>query len=260
MEIPDKKTRIFFALGAAAVLFGLFVLYNSHENGTLVPGGEPSATTTSGVQEVVIDVTPAEIPIYAGRPVAELSADPALVAQVPIEKLSEQKKQLEELAAKVAETSTDVDSWLAAAGIKKFWNDFAGARDIWEYLTRLAPEHPIAFYNLGNLAKLVDRDFASAESLYRAALKKDPTFVLASFDLAELYWEFVPSRKNEAFPVLEASLKVVPNEVTTLVTLSRYHKELGDLEKALLYAEKALALYPEDENLNRAVSEIKALQ
>jgi len=257
MEMPNKKILTIFIVGALLVLGGLFFMYRSYENGAFdkEDGDLESATTSPIAQEIIIAPNDFSLPIYAGRPVGALNADPKIVNQISTTAFEAHQKKLRELEERVTDQPTDVASWLSAASIKNFFNDFSGARDIWVYVTKIAPEDPVAYSNLGNLAKLETMDFSLAENYFKTAISKEKTFIPAILALAELYWDFLPNRQNEAVGVLEAGLLTNPEEVTVMLNLGRYYRELGNKERSLQYLNRALSLHPDDAQLKKAVQE-----
>ena len=94
-----------------------------------------------------------EIPKYTGRLLDEVRygqgfSDPGGDA---VEKKRDDLKVLAAVLNANPMGSGGVDDWIAVGVIKKFFNDFAGARDAWEYAGVLYPANALSFANLGNL-------------------------------------------------------------------------------------------------------------
>jgi tetratricopeptide (TPR) repeat protein len=63
---------------------------------------------------------------------------------------------------------------------------------------------------------------------------------------------------QEAVDYLEKALKENPFDRDLLYSLSTFHQELGNREKALSYAERLIEYYPSDQNYQQLVQYLRA--
>src|SRR3989344_1034921 len=110
---------------------------------TPLPTGTPSGTVIPTPRP-----SPSAAIPYTGAPVAELRADPNVVAQVLPATYQKMREELRDLAAKLEMNADQPELWKRVAYLKHFYNDDLGARDADEYVNRIAPTGSVAFYNL----------------------------------------------------------------------------------------------------------------
>jgi tetratricopeptide (TPR) repeat protein len=161
------------------------------------------------------------VPPYGGEEITFVGKDP-IVQQIPKEKLIEYVGELNRLKDSLAENPVDLDGWLQVGFIKKFFNNYVGARDAWEYGGVVVPMNSVSFFNLGNLYALYLKDFVKAEASYKAAIDRDPTIAQYYLGLAEFYWMFNTAKKAEAAGVIEGGLKKIPDDPELLAARKVY--------------------------------------
>ena len=218
-----------------------------------------------------------EVSPYSGRPVAEIKEDPEVVGIYPEETKTKLKNELLEIAKSVSENPDNLDNWLRAGVIKKFFGDYLGARDAWEYASLIRPQNSTSFANLGGLYGLYLKDFPKAEFNYKKAIENSPGDIYLYTSLADLYLNTSPdlvskdrdlsgerpdleggrSGLESAVAIIQSGLTANPDNITLLSYLARFYKEQGNFPKALEYYQKVLVLDPS----NQAVkAEIEALK
>lgn len=162
------------------------------------------------------------LPFYAGQPIENLGNDP-IIKQFPAENVERQKKFLREATLLLRQRPDDFDAWIAVGVHKKFFNNFQGARDAWEYAKLLKPEVVLPYLNLGNLYAYHIRDLVKAESNFSAASQRDPNNIFGSYSsLADFYRDF--GFKDRAITVYQKILALTPNDNAVKTEIERLQK------------------------------------
>ncbi|KKS38757.1 MAG: hypothetical protein UV01_C0002G0065 [Parcubacteria group bacterium GW2011_GWA2_42_14] len=208
-------------------------------------------------------VKPTELPTlpqYNGAPIGTVNEDKSVVLAYPEDVKTKLRNELLDIAKFVSESPDNLDNWLRAGVIKKFFGDYLGARDAWEYASLIRPQNSTSFANLGGLYALYLKDYPKAELSYKKAIENAPGDIYPYTALADLYSSSEPageSRSNKIIKIIESGLAANPDNQTLLSYLARFYKEQGNFPKALEYYQKVLALDPH----NKAVAaEIDALK
>lgn len=202
-----RKTAILLIVGVFIIAVGSFALYR------FMP-----------VQDDAVSVNPDEevaLQLYSGDPIENIGND-AFIEQVPSEYLKSYKKELSELRETLAKNPGDFDGWLRLGVIKKFFNNYVGARDAWEYANAVASNNSTAYYNLGGLYGAYLKDYAKAETNYLAAIKNDPKLPYVYLGLAEFYSVFFPAKKDLADDVIRQGLEANPDDESLKGALKYY--------------------------------------
>ena len=166
------------------------------------------------------------LPRYRGDTIDNIGNDP-FIRQVPTEKAEQYKAELSRLKNALTENPTDLESWLQVGLIKKLFNNYAGARDAWEYAKLINPKHSIAYYNLGDIYSGYLKDVNKAEENYLKAIEVDPALSQYYVTLA-LFYEFVYKEKTDLVDdVLVTGLQYAPFDESLRYQLIRYLREQG---------------------------------
>lgn len=176
---------------------------------------------------------------YNGSPVAELPADPQVLKQIPAETYEQSRLELAELALKLAENPRRSDDWMRVAFIKRFYHDYLGARDAYEYLNRIDESNALPFYNLGGLYGYYLKEPQKAVSKYRAAVARDPVNVSYYLGLADFYRDVL-----DDFAAAEAVLREGQSkspDVSFNIALGAIYSRMGSTTAAITHYERALA-------------------
>lgn len=165
----------------------------------------------------------------------------------------EEKKTITEkisnLIEKLKEDNNLFFNWIELGLYRKSIKDYIGAKDAWEYASKIRPQNNISFANLGNLHHYYLKDFPKAEQNLRSAIENDKQNTGAYTALHELYKYSYKQDTNLAVEVLLEGLKEKPNNTDLLVTLANYYKEKDDIENAQKYHKQALTEAQRLENL-----------
>mgnify|MGYP001595728800 FL=1 len=164
---------------------------------------------------------------------------------MPANFIKERKDALKELERLLSRSPKNYDDWLQVGVSKKFFNNYEGARDAWEYAKLVDPNVSTAYLNLGGLYGAYLNDYPKAEFNYKTALSIDslvfPYYYLA---LADFYENFYIEKKNQAESVLLQGAAAIPFDVSIKVRLGLYYKKAGFKDKAIKYLKEALAINP----------------
>ena len=196
--------KILFIIIFFVVIGGTFLVYRSSSNEAVVE----ESNTVIGEKEPEENTD--KYPAYTGEPIIFLGNDP-IIKSFPPEAVAKQKLLLSQLAESLKENPANFDGWLAVGLHKKFFNNYFGARDAWEYAKLVLSDHALSYLNLGNLYGYYLNDFKKAEDNYLLAIDHD---LLNSFN--------------------------------SYYALANFYRDFGFKEKAIEYYKKVLEFFPED--------------
>ena len=202
---------------------------------TPLPTGTPSGTVIPTPRP-----SPSAAIPYTGAPVAELRADPKIVAQISSATYQGSRRELADMAAKLAFGLNQPALWKRVAYVKHFYNDDFGARDAYEYVNRIAPTDATAFYNLAVLYGYNLREPAKAKPKFEAAIRLDPFNISFSIGFANFYIEVMRDPRAAERILLDGFGKV-PTDVSITSNLGMFYRDEGNVAKAIEFYEKALA-------------------
>lgn len=198
------------------------------------PPAKPPPSTGSG------QAPPQSAPAYTGAPAQELHADQEFLKQVPADTYDKSRKELALLAVSLAANPRDASGWMRVAYIKRFYGDYAGARDAYEYVNVIAEGDALPFYNLAGLYGYYLKEPAKAIPKYQAALQRDPMSPDYYIGFADFYRE-VMQDLPAAERVLERGLAKIPNETNFMISYAALSKAMGKTARAIEYYETVLA-------------------
>jgi tetratricopeptide (TPR) repeat protein len=148
-----------------------------------------------------------DLPLYTGQAIEELGDDP-IHEQVPVEKLEEIQKELAKTRLVLQENADNFDAWMYIAQTKKFFNNYEGARDAWEYAIFVEPEFGVAYFNLANLYGFYLEDEEKAEIYFTKAIQYDKGVPYPYIGAVEYYKG--RGMIEKARGILEQGLKEIP--------------------------------------------------
>jgi hypothetical protein len=162
-----------------------------------------------------------DVPPYKGEAIDEVGDDP-IIKDYPVEIVESYKEELAELATELSENPFDFDNWVRVGVLKKFFRNFEGARQVWEYANIIAPVNSVAHSNLGDLYGFYLNEFEKAEENYLKAIEVDPQFSQFYIGLAEFY--YTHDRQPDAEDIINRGLETLPGDETLTMSLKRYGK------------------------------------
>ena len=121
-----------------------------------------------------------------------------------------------------------------------FWSELLTFAKDWQ--TRDAADAKALFYQ--GVALVALGRFIEAETIYRRALEKDPSDFKAWNNLAAILFENL-NRPVDAVRCMEQAMKIEPRNKLGWANLASMVGQLGRHEKAMEFANRALALDPQ---------------
>lgn len=183
---------------------------------------------------------PPVVPTYKGAAVQTLNPDPNILKQVSADTYERSQKELAEFAVSLAANPRDASGWMRVAFIKRFYGDYAGTADAYEYLNLIAPSDGLPFFNLAGLYGYYLKQPAKAIPKYEAALQRDPMNPTYYGGFADFYRE-VMKDLPAAERVLEQGLAKISSDVNLMVSYAALSGMMGKTARAIEYYDKVLA-------------------
>lgn len=149
-------------------------------------------------------------------------------------------KKINKLIEELKKDNNLFFNWIELGLYRKSIKDYIGAKDVWEYASKIRPQNNISFANLGNLYHYYLKDFTKAEQNLRLAIENDKQNTGAYIALHELYKYSYKQDTDLAVEVLLEGLTENPNNTDLLITLANYYKEKDNTENAKKYYKQAL--------------------
>lgn len=150
--------------------------------------------------------------------IPDLSKDPVVKADLP-ENIK--KKTIEEIEALTNSLKKNYDSptqWIQLGLLKKLLGDFEGAKIAWEFAAEIRPKDSISRHNLGNLYWQNFRDFRKAEENYLESLELNKQDISAYIDVSNIYY-YDLKNISKAKEILMKGLKANPENQELLRAL-----------------------------------------
>lgn len=197
------------------------------------------------------------LPKYTGRPLSEVRFGKGFSA--PDALIEKNKTNLNTLASLLLVKPIGdggVDDWIALGGIKKFFNDYEGTRDVWEYAGVLYPNNALSFANLGSLYGFYLGDNIKAELNFKKALTNDPYQSTYYINLADFYKNVYIEKKSEAVSTLLQGMSVI-KDINLVLSLATYYRDVGDKVNALKYYEEVLKIQPNTVGIQDEINRLK---
>ena len=120
--------------------------------------------------------------------------------------------------------------------------DYKTAQAKFEDLLKVDAANKFANYNLGYIAQTVDKDNSSAAKYYAAAIKTDPQYGPALYNLAII--ETSNGNKAKAIELYKRAVTAVPTDANANLNLGFLLFESGDKAGADAAFRKAISLNP----------------
>ena len=120
--------------------------------------------------------------------------------------------------------------------------DFPAAKAKFEELLKIEPTNKFANYNLGYIAQTQDKDPAAAAKYYAAAIKADPQYGPALYNLAII--ETSKGNKATAIDLYKRAVAADPTDANANLNLGFLLFDAGDKTGADAAFRKAIALNP----------------
>ncbi len=177
----------------------------------------------------------------AGTP-PELDRPITIPAVFPPDAARQMREVMGKIIADLKADTLNVSLWLELGLRRQEINDYVGAGEVFEYVTRLAPKDSTAFNNLGNLYHLYLKDFARSEQYFLKAIELEPTQAIYYNNLYDLYRYSYKRETTAAADILKRGIKEMPERIDLYVALGAYYEDKQDRKQAKVYYEQALDL------------------
>ena len=141
----------------------------------------------------------------------------------------------------IEENPGNVDAYINLGVLWKMADDYDGAILAWEYAKEMSPTYYSPYQNLGNLYLYDLKDNALSETNLREAVRLNPQLIDAWKSLHDLY-RYEMARPIQAEEALTDALQANPNHLDLVLSLARYYKEIGEIEKSRSAYIDALAI------------------
>lgn len=97
------------------------------------------------------------------------------------------ENKIKELSDELRVASDNLSNLIELGTYRKIAGDYEGARDVWEYATKIRPNGSVAFQNLGDLYAYYIKDAVKAEQNFLKAINNGPTEIFLYFKTADFY-------------------------------------------------------------------------
>ena len=172
-------------------------------NGTDLNVPDNMGTTTINVGGITVEVPP------GGKVTVDELPDTQVVPKAPTlartivfpkdfssEAQDLWKAKLETFKSRITKEPTSYEAWLELGSLYEMIADYEGAREAWEYVTKLYPKGSTAFGNLGFLFGYYIHDNTKAEQSFKTALSLDPTALYLYQQTFEFYRDVLKDVSN----------------------------------------------------------------
>ena len=187
-----------------------------------------------------------------------MRGDPKTEASVSEDFKNQYRKELDDVLAKIKEHPDSFQAWMNLGFIKHTFGDYKGAEEAWLYAGKITPDQSRSLMNLGDLYANTYHDYAKAESVYREAIKKDPTYTPIYRELGAILWYAIPGGKNEALKILEQGFNANPKTgVDLLAFAATLSEQSGDIKGAISYYEQCLKVKPDFQSAKDEIARLR---
>ncbi|MEI6346246.1 MAG: hypothetical protein WCO79_03370 [bacterium] len=179
-----NKTRIIWtSVGVVVVIAGGFLSTQSGTVPTIGLGGMSDIEAQGGKVEIEA------LPTSSAAVLPDIHHKAAFTAKMVPEAKAIILKNIftlqEKLSSKVGQEN--FATWNSLAQNYQVAEDYAAARDVWEYLGKVFPSNHVAYGNLGFLYGYYLKDVVRAEQNYLKAIQNAPSQAFLYFQTAEFY-------------------------------------------------------------------------
>ncbi len=231
-------------LAVIAVIFAVAFLASKNLPGASEEGSHATSTQEGEGGNGALDTTPGysieEVPLDGIRDLMpNLSRTIAFNANVPAEARTIITNKAVALSAKLNSDPTQIANWLDLAVQYHQAGDYQGAREIWEFLVKVAPNELTPYDNLGRLYRLDLKNYPKAEEYFRKSIAVKAS-VVAYMELYELYKYSYKTGTNTVIDLLKEASAKFPQNPDFSALLGLEYRDRGDKENARLWLQKGV--------------------
>ncbi|MBU4353465.1 hypothetical protein KKA18_02085 [Patescibacteria group bacterium] len=175
-----------------------------------------SGAGVEGTGDFKVEQIPIEDNVSA--PIPDLARAINISADLPEDARKIARENIEKLIVELKQNPNSFDSWLELAIYRKMISDYEGAKEIWGYTSKMAPNDAISFNNLGDLYAYYLKDSAKAEENFLKALENGPDQVYVYRNVHDFYLN-VMKDEAKAKKILEDGIKANPGASQDLQNL-----------------------------------------
>lgn len=199
--------------GAGYYIYSDFV---RHRVANMADMPDNSGVGAEGTGDFKVEQIPIEDNVSA--PIPDLARAINISADLPEDARKIARENTEKLIVELKQNPNSFDLWLELAIYRKMISDYEGAKEIWEYTSKMAPNDAISFNNLGDLYAYYLKDSAKAEENFLKALENGPDQVYVYRNVHDFYLN-VMKDEAKAKKILEDGIKANPGASQDLQNL-----------------------------------------
>mgnify|MGYP001582557382 CR=1 FL=1 len=158
-------------------------------------------------------------------------------------------KRMENTVTALKKDPSQPGEWLDLAIWYHTASDFEGAREVWEFLIKVAPQDTTAYDNLGRMYHYDLKEFAKSEPYFLESKKIRPDALPPYIELFQLYSLSYKKGTSAAVDIMKEAQAKYPTDAGLYFTLAVYYRDRGDLTNARAELLKALDLARQADNI-----------
>ena len=227
-----KRRFIFLGISGVVlvvVLSGLYYAFSQRSVATpgVVSEATPNTLAPSG-GFTLEEISPSDILDSA----PDISRGIRFSESIPQEVRDILSKKATEAVANIRANPASGADWFNLALYYHTANDYEGAREIWEFLTVVAPSNTVAFNNLGKLYHFSVPDFPKAEEYFMKSLAIDAESLTPYVELFDLYRFSYKTDTTAAVDIMKKAMTIFPDNLDLFLALGAYYRDRGDTAQA----------------------------
>jgi len=221
--MQSTRAFLFVGLGVAALLVGGLYYWNARSTAPL-SNESVSTTTALGNLGIKVDGGDVEIINIENSSVPQPSLERPLIIDPTIpEHIAKQLRiNIGILVAELKKENARLNLWIELGNNRKIAGDAEGAKEAWEYVTKVAPSHFLAYGNLGDLYMHTYKEYPKAELNLKKSIELKPTQIDPYRNLYMLYHYLYKTDTKADEEILSAGLKANPDNPDLLQLLGEY--------------------------------------
>jgi tetratricopeptide (TPR) repeat protein len=233
----QKNILLFGGVALVIIILVGAALYAKPLLSKLTPQAPDTEATSTPNYKIEVDYAAQikEIEPDLAHQVVYGASVPANVRTIIDGKIADEKKILTDDPLKA-------DDWFQLGVLYHSANDYAAARDVWLFLTKViaAPDSAVAYDNLGRLYKFDLKDFPKSEAMFQASIKANPNSITPYIELAELYQYLYKTDTTAAIDILKQAGAKFPDNPDPYSTLAQYYRNKADYADARVAYKEAI--------------------